>query len=288
MGVDVRPTVRRRVLGANLRKLREAQRLTLTDAAAHLDCDPAKISRIENARNGIRTGDLRSLLDLYGIRERARQDGFLALARESGRERWWREFEDRFPQDFLDLIDLEEEVAHCRSFEPGVVHGLLQTPAYAEAVIGEGAAGALDDLRRTRVRVRMERQRVLAREEAPLELWVVLGEAALRHRFGGREVLADQLCHLVEQARLPNVTLQVLPFTAGAYPGGPRPFSLYRFPHPSTVEVVHAEGPVAHGYLETPQDTAAFADIFDHLRAIALAPLESQEFIAELARQLSR
>jgi transcriptional regulator with XRE-family HTH domain len=288
MGVDVRPTVRRRVLGANLRKLREKQHMTLQDAAKHLDCDPAKISRIETARNGIRTGDLRSLLDLYGIRERDRQDNYVALAREGDKQRWWREFEDQFPQDFLDFLDLEDEVSDCRGFEPCLIHGLLQTRDYAAAVIRGGSTGPLDERDQVKLKVRMERQKVLTDPAAPMHLWMIFGEGALRHQYGGRGVLIEQLHHLVESANLPNVTLQVLPFSAGAYPAGPYSFAIYRFPQPSSVEVVHTEGAINHGYRETPEDTSVFSEIFDHLRAIALAPLESQTFLSQVAHELSR
>ncbi|MEU8780049.1 DUF5753 domain-containing protein [Streptomyces sp. NPDC048637] len=287
MAVVQRPTVRRRVLAANLRRLREERELQQEDAARELSCDPSKISRIEKAESGIRQVDLKLLLQLYGIKGKGDQEGWLALARESRKRRWWRDFEDRLPNDFLDQVGLEEDSSHCRGFEPGVVHGLLQSQPYAEAVIGRGEPGPLSEERQARVQVRMERQKAITRSTQPLETWMILGEAALRQEYGGPAVLRDQLRHLTELSELPNVTLQVLPFSAGAYRGGPFPFMIYRFPEPSEMEVVALENHTSQTYLETPRDTGYYGDVFNHLRASALGPIESQSLIREIAGQLS-
>ncbi|WP_276314472.1 helix-turn-helix transcriptional regulator [Streptomyces sp. Z26] len=276
------------MLGTNLRRLREDRELLLEDAAEQLSCHAAKISRIESGRSGIRPLDLKALLDLYGVEGAREREGWLALARDGRRQRWWRVLEDRLPQDFLDLIGLEDEVAECRGWQPGVVPGLLQTVDYATAVIRGGAAGPLTEEQRTRLQVRMERQKVLNRTEPdPLKVWLVLGEAALRQEVGGRTVLRGQLLRLVDVAQLPNVTLQVLPFTAGAYMGGPAPFLMYQFPPPSGLDVVLLENLTSHAYLEAPADTAHYGSVFDHLRAAALSPLDSQALLGSLAEELA-
>lgn len=286
MAVVQRPTVRRRVLAANLRRLREGHGLHLEAAAEVLSCDPSKISRIEKAESGIRQVDLKLLLDLYKIKDKGEREGWLALARESRKRRWWRDLEDQLPNDFLDQVGLEEDVSYCRGFEPGVVHGLLQTQPYAEAVIGRGEPGPLSEERQARVQVRMERQKAITRSDHPLETWMILGEAALRQEYGGPDVLREQLRHLIELSELPNVTLQVLPFTAGAYRGGPFSFMIYRFPEPSEMEVVSLENHTAQSYLETPRDTEYYGDVFNHLRAAALGPIESQSLIRDIAGKL--
>ncbi len=280
--------MRKRVLGTNLRRLREEQGLLLEDAAERLSCHAAKVSRIESGRSGIRQLDLKVLLDLYGVKAPAERDGWLALARESRRQRWWRVLEDELPQEFLDLIGLEDEVSECRGFQPGIVPGLFQTEAYATAVIQGGIPGPLDDAQKTKVRVRMERQKALTRtDSAPLKVWMILGEAALRQQVGGSKILRKQLLHLVELARLPNVTLQVLPFTAGACQGGPYPFLIYSFPPPAGLEVVLLENFASHAYLETREDTARLGGAFDHLRAAALSAMESEARIIEIAEGLA-
>ncbi|WP_405881408.1 DUF5753 domain-containing protein [Streptomyces sp. NBC_01136] len=289
MGVEQKPTVRRRVLGTNLRRLREERELLLEDAAEHLSCHPAKISRIESARSGIRALDLKALLDLYGVKGESEREGWLALAREGKHQRWWRVLEDQLPQDFLDLIGLEDEVSECRGFQPGVIPGLFQTEEYATAVIQGGSAGPLDADRQTKVRVRLERQKALTRTDpAPLNVWMVLGESALRQQVGGAGVLRDQLLHLTEVGRLPNVTLQVLPFSAGAYMGGPIPFLIYRFPPPSGLEVVLLENFTSHAYLEAPEDTTHYGNVFNHLCATALNALESEALILDIANELAQ
>jgi len=243
---------------------------------------------IESGRSGIRQLDLKVLLDLYGVKDPAERDGWLALARESRRQRWWRVLEDQLPQEFLDLIGLEDEVSECRGFQPGIVPGLFQTEAYATAVIQGGIPGPLDDAQKTKVRVRMERQKALTRTDpTPLKVWMILGEAALRQQVGGPGVLRAQLLHLVELAQLPNVTLQVLPFTAGACQGGPYPFLIYSFPPPAGLEVVLLENFASHAYLETREDTARLGGAFDHLRAAALSAMESESRIVRIAEGLT-
>lgn len=280
--------MRKRVLGTNLRRLREERGLLLEDAAEQLSCHAAKVSRIESGRSGIRQLDLKVLLDLYTVKDPAERDGWLALARESRRQRWWRVLEDQLPQEFQDLVGLEDEVSECRGFQPGIVPGLFQTEEYATAVIQEGIPGPLDDAQKTKVRVRMERQRALTRTDpTPLKVWMILGEAALRQQVGGAKVLREQLLHLVEVAQLPNVTLQVLPFTAGACQGGPYPFLIYSFPPPAGLEVVLLENFASHAYLETREDTARLGGAFDHLRASALSAMESEARIIEIAEELT-
>ncbi|WP_406342963.1 helix-turn-helix domain-containing protein [Streptomyces sp. NBC_00648] len=289
MPVQENPTVRRRVLGANLRRLREGRGLLLEAAAEQLGCHPAKVSRIESGRSGIRQLDLKVLLDFYDVKDAKTREGWLALAREGRRQRWWRVLEDQLPQDFLDLIGLEDEVAGCRGFQPSIIPGLFQTEAYATAVIQGGAAGALSEPQQTKVRVRLERQKALTgRHPEPLNVWMVLGEAALRQQIGGPEVLRAQLLHLAEMAQLTNVTLQVLPFSAGACRGGMLPFLIYSFPAPTELEVVLLESFTSHAYLEGPEDTAHYNSVFDHVRATALSALDSEALIVRLADELAR
>lgn len=287
MPADPKPTVRRRVLGTNLRRLREEHGLHLDDAAEHLSCYPSKISRIESGRSPLRPLDLKALLDLYGVTDHAVREGWLSLARESRKQRWWRVLEDRLPQDFLDLIGLEEDTSYCRGFQPGVIDGLFQTREYAAAVIGGGSPAPLDDAAQAKLDIRLERQKALTRSEHPIEVWIILGEAALRQQYGGPRVLREQLHHLTEVARLPNVTLQVLPYSVGAYRGGPFPFKVYRFPEPSDMEVVLLESHISHTYLEHPRDVGFYTDLFDHLRATALGELKSQTLLKAIAKEVT-
>ncbi|MCE7078724.1 helix-turn-helix transcriptional regulator [Streptomyces sp. ST2-7A] len=272
--------MRRRVVGTNLRRLRERLGMTLEDAARELSCHSAKISRIEAGRSGVRQLDLRVLLDLYGVTDPEERAGWLALARESREQRWWRVLENRLPQEFVDLAGLEDEITMCRGFQPGIVPGLFQTEEYAAAVIREGRTGVLNPVQQDKLHLRLERQKALTRDRpAPLDVWMILGEAALRQQLGGEEVLRRQLSHLIEMARLPNVTVQVLPFTSSAVPSGPYPFLLYSFPSPIDLEVALLENFTGHTYLEAREDTEPLRAAFDHLRACALSPLDSEAMI---------
>ncbi|MCF2531788.1 helix-turn-helix transcriptional regulator [Yinghuangia sp. KLBMP8922] len=265
--------------------MRESKGLLLEDAAAVLDCHIAKISRIELGHSGVRSAELKELLRTYGVTE-DEWPGFLALAKTDRKRRWSRDLEDKLPTDFLDLIGLEADVSTLRIFHPSMVVGLFQTEDYATSVIQGGRVGPLDDERRTKVRVRLERQRVLTRE-VPLEVRAVLGEGALRQMVGGADVMRTQLLHLVEVAQMPTVTIQVLPFSAGAYPGGPLPFLIYGFPPPSGLEVVTLEYLTGHLYLENPDETDHFARVFEELRAVALSPLESQALMNDYTDRLT-
>ncbi|RMI31630.1 helix-turn-helix domain-containing protein [Streptomyces triticirhizae] len=279
------PTVRRRVLGTNLRRLRERHGLLLEHAAEQLSCNISKVSRIESGRSPIRPLDLKALLDLYQVKDPAVREGWLFLARESRKQRWWRVLEDQLPQDFLDLIGLEEDTSYVRGFQPSVIESLFQTEEYARAIIGGGSPKPPGSEEQTKLNVRLERQKALDREENPIEVWIVLGEAALRQQVGGPAVMRNQLRHLIELAKLPNVTMQVLPFSVGAYRGGPSPFKIYRFPEPSDMEVVLLENHISHTYLEDPADIGLYADIFNHLRATALGELKSQTLIESIIRE---
>jgi transcriptional regulator with XRE-family HTH domain len=286
---ELKTTVTRRVLGANLRRLRLEKGLHLDHAARELDCHPAKISRIESGRSGLRQLDLRVLLDLYGVEDQAAREVWAILARESRRQRWWRVLEDRLPYSFLELVGLEDEVAACRQFEPNIVPGLFQTEDYATAIFQWGSTGPLNEHQRTKLEVRMGRQQTLHRTDAePLKLWAILGEAALRQQVGGPAVLREQLRHLAEVALLPHVTVQVLPFQAGAIKGGMLPFRIYAFPAPVDLEVVVLEQLTTHEYLEDPKDTDYYGSVFDHARAAALSPRDSEALILGIADELSR
>ncbi|MGR7001459.1 helix-turn-helix domain-containing protein [Yinghuangia aomiensis] len=285
MANEHRRTIRKRVLGTSLRLMRERLDLLLEDAAEVLECHPAKISRIESAQSGVRPVELKALLARYGVTDPQDQAGWLALAREGRRGRGVRNLDPSWPTeqlapDLLDLIGLESDVASCLLFQPGIVPGLLQTEAYATAVIQGGRTGPLEEHRQVKLRVRMERQIVVTRSEPPpVEMWVVLGEAALRQQWGGPQVLAGQLDRLVEIGRMPNVTLQVLPFSTPGYPGGVLPFSIYSFPDAPELPVVTVESLTSHAYLEDTRDTAHYRKIFDEIRGHCLEPRQVQKLL---------
>ena len=207
------------------------------------------------------------------------------MAREGHRKGWWAAYDDVLPSGFDIYVGLEAETAAIRGYETSVVHGLLQTPDYARAVLREmfprHEAEQIDRL----VDLRMERQRRLD-DDPPLELWAILDEAVIRRPVGGNQVMRRQLKHLLEMAERPGLTLQVLPFSCGAHAGHGGAFSILEFPNRTDAEVVYVESVAGNLYLEKDREVRARVDAFDRLRAAALAPAASVDMIAQLANEL--
>lgn len=234
------PAVRRRKLGAELRVLRTRSALTSIEAAHRVGWHQSKVSRIETGASGVKPADVRKLLDAYGIDDTELRELLLALAGSEdggGRHNWWHAYRGVLPPTYRDFISLESQAGGMRTLETSVVPGLLQIPEYARAVTRAAVEGLEDDKLDALVEVRLARQEVL-RGNPPMELSAVLDEGVLRREVGGPEIMARQLGRLVEAARLPQVRLQVLPFTAGAHIGVTGPFVIFSFRSTSDLDVV--------------------------------------------------
>ncbi|MEU5281657.1 helix-turn-helix domain-containing protein [Streptomyces asoensis] len=280
------PAVRRRKLGAELRNLRTQAGLTSGEAARLVGWHQSKVSRIETGISGSKPADVRLLLDAYDVADPQLRELMLALAGAAdgggGRDHWWHAYRGVLPPAYRDFISLESQASAMRTLETTVVPGLLQTPEYARAVTGAAVEGADEDQLDTLVEVRMARQDVL-RATPPLELNAVLDEAVLRREVGGPEVMARQLGRLVEAARLPQVRLQVLPFAAGAHIGVTGPFVIFSFSRTSDLDVVVLDHLTSSLYLERKEDLQAYTEAFNALRAHALSPGDSSDYIAAIA-----
>ncbi|WP_329214640.1 helix-turn-helix domain-containing protein [Streptomyces sp. NBC_01485] len=279
------PAVRRRKLGAELRTLRSRAGLTSGEAARLVGWHQSKVSRIETGTSGSKPADVRLLLDAYGVADPHLRELMLALAGaegSGGRDHWWHAYRGVLPPAYRDFISLESQASAMRTLETTVVPGLLQTPEYARAVTRAAVEGIDEAQLDTLVEVRMARQDVL-RGRPPLELCAVLDEAVLRREVGGPEVMARQLGRLVEAARLPQVRLQVLPFAAGAHIGMTGPFVIFSFSRTSDLDVVVLDHLMSSLYLERKEDLQAYTEAFNALRAQALSPGDSSEYIAALA-----
>ncbi|GAA4222655.1 hypothetical protein FHR32_003843 [Streptosporangium album] len=251
--------------------------------AVFVGCAPATITKIENASSTARPADVALLLELYGVTGR-RREVLMALAREARQRGWWQQYSGAIPQWFEVYVGLEEEASEIRSFQPEVIDGRLQTEGYIRALIqAEVNVPPAEEIDR-RVAIRLKRQEKLTFPDAP-ELWVVVGEAALRRAVGGVETMREQLQRLNEVSRLNNITLQVLPFQAGAHPGMQGGFHLLGFPGETDQDVVYVEYRQGALYLERQPDVDAYAKLFDHLRARALGPDESRALITRMAEE---
>ncbi|MER5515338.1 MULTISPECIES: helix-turn-helix transcriptional regulator [unclassified Streptomyces] len=276
------PAVRRRKLGAELRTLRTGAGLTSGEAARLVGWHQSKVSRIETGASGVKPADVRLLLDAYGVIEGQLRELLLVLAGSedtAGRHHWWHAYRGVLPPTYRDFISLESQASAMRTLETSVVPGLLQTPEYARAVTRAAVDGLDDEALDALVKVRLARQDVL-RNHPPLELSAVLDEAVLRREVGGPGVMARQLERLVEAARLPQVRLQVLPFSAGAHIGITGPFVIFSFPSTSDLDVVVLDQLTSSLYLERKEDLQAYAEAFNTLQIHALSPEDSLDYIA--------
>lgn len=280
------PTVRRRRLGSELRRLREARSINLEVVADRLGLAASTLSRIENGKAPTKTAYLTALLELYEVTDPEQRQVLTEMAREGHRKGWWAGYEDVLPTGFDIYMGLEADASGLRVYETQAVNGLLQTQDYARAILREvDKKGSPDQLQRV-TELRLKRQESLVREPDPVDLWLILDEGVIRRPIGGPEVMAGQLKHLVEASQWPNVTLQVLPFSAGAHSALNGPFTIVKFPERTDEDVVYFDswgGPI---YLEKERDVRMCTEAFDRLRAAALSANDSVALTEQVAREL--
>ncbi len=275
--------VRRRLVGGALRRYRENLGYALEDAAKVLECDRSKISRIETGQRGIRPKELRELLTEYGVPE-VEQQALVGLARRGGQGGWWDEYSDVVPEAVADYFIMESVAAEIMTYEAQLVPDLLQTPDYARAIAAAAPGSDADDRADRLTAAKAARQDVTLGRAVRLS--VVIGEAALRQVVGGPEVMAAQLARLAELATdFPGITLQVLPFSAGAHAaGGSASLTILRFAEAPSLGVVYLEGLSGGVYLEGQTDIANYVRAFTLLRSSALTVAETARMLRETVR----
>lgn len=274
----VSPTVRRRRLGAELRRHREATGLTIEQVAIQMACSTSKISRLETGQTGASPQDVHAMLLLYGVGQHELDD--LVEVAGQTRQRGWRQRDGTALSSAF--VDFEAAAAQLRSYEAQCVPGLLQIEDYARHLLANGSdtPQQIDN----RVRVRMARHALLTQDD-PIDLWCVIDEAVLMRPVGGQSVMRRQLEHLATMSALPNVTLQVLPLEIGAHPGMDGSFVVLRFPHasdPDTVYVTMATGGVLQ---EKPDELNRYVNIFHRLTEAALTPQDSTALVHTMAKE---
>jgi transcriptional regulator with XRE-family HTH domain len=285
MPAHPRPTVRRRRLGAELKRLREAAQVKMEDAGAAVDGDKTKISRIENGRQGTNRLELEALFRLYGVEDGKLRTALITLARESKRKGWWHQFDDLLAPDMQERITLESDASRIYEFQPMLIPGLLQTKTYATAVISTMNSAAGEERIRSFVAVRMERQQIFERDDPP-QYVCVLDEAVLHREIGGAAAMAEQLGRIIEFSRHPCVTVQVIPFSQGVHTGIDGPFDLYSYPDPMELDVVALDYLDGNLYLEDDGTVEKYRRAFDKLRAAALSSRQSMDLVSRIAQDL--
>jgi len=279
------PTVRRKRLGIELRRLREHAELTCEDVGQRLECSGTRISRMETGRISVRPGDVRELLEVYGV-SGAEADSLVQLAREARRKGWWHTYGRVLPTWFEAYIGLESEAVRLHDFQSLVIPGLLQTEDYARAVLRAGPHARSSAEIDRQVALRMERQKILSQAEPP-DVWMVLSESVLRVHVGGPAIMRAQLRQLAGVAERPNITLQVLPFATVAHVHPVSPFTMLEFPDAADPAVVYLEHLTGSLFLENEDEVRRYRVIFDHLRAESLGTGESADLIAQVAADLA-
>jgi transcriptional regulator with XRE-family HTH domain len=278
------PTVQRIALGAQLRRLREANGLTTGQAAEVIRATHSKVSRLERGRSTPRQRDVSDLLSLYGVTDKAEREKILVLAQQARAPGWWQRYSDILPKWLELYIGLEKAASVIRVYEVQFIHGLMQTEDYARAVIVIGNAGAKAEEIDRRVSLRMRRQQLLTQPDAP-GLWAVLDEAALRRSPDGPAVMRAQLAHLLELTDLPNVTLQIVPFDAGPHAAAGGPFTILRFPEPDLPDVVYLEQLYSALYVDEPDEVAKYLTVMDQLCVQAATGGASKNMLSALLKQ---
>jgi hypothetical protein len=281
-------TVPRRQLGRHLRDLRNKSRLTVRAAAKKLEWSEAKMWRIETGQTPLRSLDVQAMCSVYGA-PAGLTEALMGLAKETKARGWWHAYGDVIPEGFDVYVGLEEAAESLSSYESDIVPGLLQTEGYAREVTRTHIRDIEDADLEGRVRLRIERQTLLTRVTDPPTLRVALSEAVLRRPIGGREVMAEQLAHLVYVSELPNVAIRAVPFEAGMHSGVVTgPFVILRFPvngdgvdtEPPTV---YADGYTGGLYLDKPREVEQYEAAFQGIWETALDEQASRRLISEVA-----
>jgi len=279
------PTVLRILLGAHLRRLREARGVSREAAGWRIRSSESKISRMELGRVSFKERDVADLLTLYGLDDQEECDRLLTLARAANTPGWWHRYSDVLPGWFQPYVGLEAAAALIRSYEVQFVPGLLQTPEYAQAVVRLGHAQADAEEVKRRVELRVTRQQVLTRLDPP-QLWVVVDEAALRRPIGGAAVMRGQLEALIKATALPNIKVQVVPFSVGGHAAVGGAFSILRFPEPDLPDVVYVEQLTSALYLDKRDDVDQYAAAMETLCVEAAPPHHTPGILRHILHDL--
>jgi transcriptional regulator with XRE-family HTH domain len=277
------PTVRRRRLALELRRLREAAKLTCEEVAEQLECSASKISRVETGRVSVSPRDVRDMLEIYGVPELQR-NALVQLARDSRQKGWWHAYADSLQPHVATYLGMESAASEIRIYEVNLIPGLLQTEEYARAVLTAGAVSSPASHVERQVALKMERQRVAI--TGPPKVWAVLDEAALRRQVGGPEVMRVQLEYLRELGSLRNVRLQIIPFGGGAHPAMGRPFIILAFGEDADPDVVYLKNLTGALWVENVEEVDRYNVFFNHLQATALSFENSAALMTAVLKEM--
>jgi transcriptional regulator with XRE-family HTH domain len=281
------PTVLRMILGRQLQALREKAGMSYDQAAGAIVSSPYTVRRVERAEGGLKPLTVKSLLMAYGITDVREIDAFLALARDASRPGWWHSYDDVLPPWFRTFVGLEEAATLIRGYDPHWIPGLLQTPDYARASVRTGFPDATEEEVQRRVDLRLARQDVLARPDPP-RLWLIIDENTLRRPAASTspEIIRAQFDKLANAADRPNITLQVLPFTAGLHPAMYGPFRIFRFDAHDQPDIVYGETMTSSYYIDKPEETAVYTQGLDRISAQAAPGEDTVKVLHDIRKEI--
>jgi transcriptional regulator with XRE-family HTH domain len=278
------PTVLRMVLGKRLRHLREQAHVSFEEAARAVEVTPLTVRRMEKAEVGLKIPYVKELLRTYGVPS-PEIDDFLDLTREANQPGWWHQFRDVVPEWFSAYVSLESEATVIRAYEPHYVPGLRQTEDYARAVLRAGFPNDTDEEIERRIALRVKRQGLLSKPDAPA-IWAIVEETALRRPVGGAEVMRRQIDHLVEALAAPKIRLQIMRFAAGPHPGAFGPLHYFRFGFSELPDVVYTESVTGAVYVDQPGEVVTCLEVLDRMAVQAEPVGETIPILAELRKEL--
>ncbi|HEU0089289.1 MAG TPA: helix-turn-helix transcriptional regulator [Pseudonocardiaceae bacterium] len=277
-------TARRIMVGVRLRRLREAAEISRAEAGYAIRGSESKISRLELGRVRLKERDVADLLTMYGVRDEAKREMFLEMVRQSNEPGWWHRYTDLLADWFQDYLGLEESAARIQTFELQFLPGLLQTEDYARAIAAHGWSTLPDEAAERHVAVRMRRQALLARPDAP-KLWAVIDESVLHRPIGGQRVMLAQIEHLLELTARPNITLQVLPYRLSGY-AAEGSFTLLRFAEPELPDVAYLEYLSGALYLDKRSEVELYSRVFDRLTVDAEIPAQTRQLLLKARAEI--
>lgn len=279
-------TVRRMRLGMELRRLREQSDVSQFGAADAIDSSDTKISRVEAGKTGLSRLELTALLDLYQVTDEAFRAALIELNRNSRRRGWWQQSSDPLPPKLQELIELETTASQIFEYEAIAIPGLFQTEAYAEGIIS-GFPTPYSSSVEQAVQVRMERQKLLRRDDAP-RIVCILDEAVLHRQVASRHDMAAQLRRLIEVSAPPRVTIQVIPYASGAHAGTDGSFRIFTYPTPADMDIVFLEQKESRVFIEEESGLESYRIAAEHLRTQALSSPQSMQLLSALASEFEK
>jgi transcriptional regulator with XRE-family HTH domain len=287
MNVSATPLLLRRRIRTELLAARLKRELTQQQVAEAMEWSLSKMNRIEKAKSGISANDLKALLRLYGVTEEERTEELLRLARASRQVPWWTRYKDVAPAKLLKLIDYEYAASAINQFETMFVPGILQTEDYASAVLDvfydeKSSAERVGPL----VELRIRRTELLTAENAP-EFSFLLDESVIHRVVGSPSITGRQLMHLGDMAKLPNISIQVVPFTASVHPGMKGPFKVIHFDDTPDESVVFLESPHGDLIVDDPKEVQDYVDAFRQIGEKSLTPPDSLSRLAKAAGEMA-